>query len=116
MIDRVKFNIDDEYVLHICSTCWKKYHIYKVKKWTDAEGYYEAYSNDGKTWCFGSQSSLEPIEESSISDVVNYLKYLNRNKHYKDMICMNCAGKSENIFNFDRIPYNTIAEIEQIEE
>lgn len=116
MIDRVKFNIDDEYVLHICSGCWKKYHIYKAKEWTDAQGYYEAYSDDGKTWCFGSQSSLKPIEEISINKVVRYLKQLNKNKHYKQLICMNCAGKNENIFNFDRIPHNTIEEIEQIKD
>lgn len=116
MIDRVKFNIDDEYVLHICSGCWKKYRIYKSKEWTDATGYYEAHSDDGKIWCFGSQSSLNPIEESSIDKVVDHLKYLNRNKHYKQLICMNCAGSSEKATNFKKIPYNTIEGLEQLED
>ena len=111
MIDREIFNIDDEYVLHICSTCWKKYNIRKVKKWTDSTGYYEAYSDDGKTWCFGSQSTLKPIEESSIHSVVGYLKCLNKDKRYKQLICMNCAGKNENIFAYDNLPFDTVDEI-----
>ena len=116
MVDRVKFNIDGEYVLHICSGCWKKYNIYKVKEWTDAQGYFEAYSDDGKIWCFGSQSSLNPIEEISIDKVVDYLKYLNRNKQYIQKICMNCAGKSDKATDYEKIPYDTVEEIECMED
>ena len=112
MMDRVVFNIDDEYVLHICSTCWKKYHIRKVKEWTDAQCYYEAWSDDGITWFFGSQSSLKPIEESSIHSVVGYLKCLNKDKRYKQLVCMNCCGKNENIFAYDKLSFDTKKEIE----
>lgn len=116
MIDRATFNIDDEYVLNIYSGGWKKYHIFKVKLWTDAEGYYEAYSDDGKTWCFGSQSCLKPIEETSIKGVANHLFYLNRNKHYIQRICMNCAGKSDKATDYEQLSYDTIEEIEHMGE
>lgn len=111
-MDNKKFNIDDEYVLHICSGRWKKYTIYKPKLWTDAQGYFEAYSDDGRVWCFGSQSDLKPFESTSIECVANCLWLLNKEKRYIDRVCQWCAGSSEKATDFPQLPCDTVQELE----
>ncbi len=115
MFVRKTFNIDDEYVLHICSTCWKKYEVYKPKSWTDATYYINAWSDDGENWIATDVCGkvVGNFVEKSIVAVANRLFLLNANRHYVLQPCMGCAGSSDKATDFKNIPFDTIAEFKE---
>lgn len=114
MIDKKIFNIDNEYVLHICSTCYKRYEVYKPKHWTDATYYVNAWSDDGKIWLLMDMCGykLKYIETEFINNVIEEAQKYNRNRHYKMRPSMNCAGSSSEAIDFKKAVGNTIKEIE----
>lgn len=111
MVDCKKFRINDEYILHICSSCWKKFRIYKATEWTDATYYFEAHSDDGITWCFGPQGPRGEIREASVRAVAEHLARMNRGRRYTQLLCVGCAGSSEKASHFERVPFDTIEEL-----
>ena len=117
MIDRVIFNIDDEYVLHICSSCYMKYEVYKPSHWTDATYYVNAWSENGKNWLLMDRCGykLKNIETELLSEVIEEIQVYNKNRRYKAQPSMNCAGKSSKATDFKKTVYNTINDIEDNE-
>jgi hypothetical protein len=117
MIDRVIFNIDDEYVLHICNGKYMRYEIYKPKHWTDATHYVNAWSNDGKTWLLMDICGykLKYIETILLSEVIEEIQVYNKYRRYKAQPSMNCAGQSSKATDFKKTIYNTINDIEENE-
>ena len=107
------YNIDDEYVLHICSTCYKPFEVYKPKRWTDATYYINAWSDDGIKWQFMDSCGRNAgsIETFSISEVVNRLRVLNRNRQYELQPSQGCCGQSSKATDYKKITKDSIAEI-----
>lgn len=115
MIDNKIFNIDNEYVLHICSNAYQKYEIYKLSHWTDATYYVHAWSDDGKTWLLMDRCGykLKYVETEFFSEVIKEIQVYNRYRHYVMQPSMNCAGKSSYATDFKQILCDTIEAIEQ---